>query len=244
MPGVAQRVPRKLRFPDFMTTAQDGGRLSPAAFTPRKYSWYSFLLEAQSTPGRAIGRIMSLKRFQWHHLGSNQRPSDLKHSILTTVLPRSTFIYTYLLTNADIMKAKTYTIKYGFLIFETEQSVRDFVPGLYFFIVFFILHDWDSCCGFRTHARTHTLREICTSDQECTNPGRRVVQTKFCRKPNSCHPPGAHNFECFLDSLKICTLLPWARGHLLQRAKSIGIFLPLSKTVFLKQFFVPIPRLW
>ena len=51
---------RKLRFPDFVTTAQDGGRLSalrtgrlypPAAFTPRKYSWYSFLLEAESTRG-------------------------------------------------------------------------------------------------------------------------------------------------------------------------------------------------
>jgi len=35
---------RKLRFPDFMTTA-------PAAFTPGKYTWYSFLLEAESTPG-------------------------------------------------------------------------------------------------------------------------------------------------------------------------------------------------
>jgi len=47
---------RKLRLPDFVTTAQDGGRLScqpytPAAFTLRKYSWYSFLLEAESTPG-------------------------------------------------------------------------------------------------------------------------------------------------------------------------------------------------
>ena len=45
---------RKLRFPDFVTTAQNGGRLSPyapAAFTPKKYSWYSFLLEAESTPG-------------------------------------------------------------------------------------------------------------------------------------------------------------------------------------------------
>jgi len=39
---------RKLRFPDFVTTAQDGGRLSalPAAFTPRKCCWHSFLLEA------------------------------------------------------------------------------------------------------------------------------------------------------------------------------------------------------
>ena len=36
---------RNLRLPDFMTTAQNGGRLSalaPAAFTPRKYSWYYF----------------------------------------------------------------------------------------------------------------------------------------------------------------------------------------------------------
>ena len=40
---------RKLRFPDFMTTA-------PAAFTPRKFSWYSFLLEAESTPGPKCNR--------------------------------------------------------------------------------------------------------------------------------------------------------------------------------------------
>ena len=43
---------RKLRFPDFMTTAKDGGQpYIPAAYTPRKYTWYSFLLEAESTPG-------------------------------------------------------------------------------------------------------------------------------------------------------------------------------------------------
>jgi hypothetical protein len=45
---------RKLRFPDFLTTAQYGGKVvSPthtAAFTARKYSWYSFLLETESTP--------------------------------------------------------------------------------------------------------------------------------------------------------------------------------------------------
>jgi len=29
----------------------DVGIYTPAAFTPRKYSWYSFLLEAESTPG-------------------------------------------------------------------------------------------------------------------------------------------------------------------------------------------------
>ena len=46
---------RKLRLPDFVTTAQDGGKVVSLthrpAFTPRRYSWYSFLLEAESTPG-------------------------------------------------------------------------------------------------------------------------------------------------------------------------------------------------
>ena len=42
---------RKLRFPDFMTTAQDGGKVVSRTHRPPKYSWYSFLLEAESTPG-------------------------------------------------------------------------------------------------------------------------------------------------------------------------------------------------
>jgi len=40
-PGQAQRVLRKLRFPDFVTTAQDCGRLSAlrtGRLYPRKYS--------------------------------------------------------------------------------------------------------------------------------------------------------------------------------------------------------------
>ena len=46
---------RKLRFPDFMTTAQGGGKVVSLThrphLPPRKFSWYSFLLEAESTPG-------------------------------------------------------------------------------------------------------------------------------------------------------------------------------------------------
>jgi len=58
-----QEGSRKLRFPDFVTTAQDGGKdvslMHRLLFTPRKCSWYSFLLEAESTPGHsAIGRIL------------------------------------------------------------------------------------------------------------------------------------------------------------------------------------------
>ena len=46
---------RKLRFPDFTTTAQDGGKVVSLThrppLPPRKCFWYSFLLEAESTPG-------------------------------------------------------------------------------------------------------------------------------------------------------------------------------------------------
>ena len=46
---------RKLRFPDFMTMAQDGGKVVSLTHQPplplRKYTWYSFLLEAELTPG-------------------------------------------------------------------------------------------------------------------------------------------------------------------------------------------------
>jgi len=46
---------RKLRFPDLMTTAQEGGKVVSLMHWPplptRKSSWYSFLSEAESTPG-------------------------------------------------------------------------------------------------------------------------------------------------------------------------------------------------
>ena len=46
---------RKLRFRDFVTTAQDSRKVVSLThrppLPPRKYSWYSFLLEAESTPG-------------------------------------------------------------------------------------------------------------------------------------------------------------------------------------------------
>jgi len=46
---------RKLRLPDFMTTAQDGGKVVSLThrplFTPRKYFRYSYLLEGESNPG-------------------------------------------------------------------------------------------------------------------------------------------------------------------------------------------------
>jgi len=46
---------RKLRFTDFMTTAQNCGKVVSLTHRPplphRKYTWYSFMLEAESTPG-------------------------------------------------------------------------------------------------------------------------------------------------------------------------------------------------
>ena len=45
---------RTLRFPDYVTLSQDGGKVVSLTqrppLPPRKFSWYSFLLEAESTP--------------------------------------------------------------------------------------------------------------------------------------------------------------------------------------------------
>jgi hypothetical protein len=73
---------RRLRFPDFKTIGtwrwQGCQPYAPAAFTPRKYSRYSFLLEAESTSGPQCGRKDYVnEKFQWHHRESNPRPSDL-----------------------------------------------------------------------------------------------------------------------------------------------------------------------
>ena len=73
---------RKLRFPDYVTMTQDDGKVVSLTHrplcTPRKYSWYSFLLEVESTPGRYCDQKDYVnEKFQWHLLESNQRPSDL-----------------------------------------------------------------------------------------------------------------------------------------------------------------------
>jgi hypothetical protein len=44
----------------------------------RKYYWYSFLLEAESTPGPQCGpKDYVNEKFEWHHRESNPRPSGL-----------------------------------------------------------------------------------------------------------------------------------------------------------------------
>ena len=60
----AQRGLGELRLLDFLTTALYGGRLSAlrTRLYPQGYSWYSFSLGAESTPGSWFGRKeMSLK---------------------------------------------------------------------------------------------------------------------------------------------------------------------------------------
>ena len=56
---LSQEGSRKLRLPDYLTTARYGGRL-PALRTgrlcPQEYSWYSFSLGTESTPEPWFGR--------------------------------------------------------------------------------------------------------------------------------------------------------------------------------------------
>jgi hypothetical protein len=47
--------------PDFMTAGTFVSPTYQSPFLPQGYSWYSFLLEAESTPEPQCGRIMSMK---------------------------------------------------------------------------------------------------------------------------------------------------------------------------------------
>ena len=57
-------------------SAHEGGKVVSTTHRPplpvRKFSWYSFLLEADCDPKDYVN-----EKFQWHHRESNPRPSDL-----------------------------------------------------------------------------------------------------------------------------------------------------------------------
>jgi hypothetical protein len=74
-PGQAQWVPGGWGFQILRQSAHEGGEVSlahrPPLF-PRKYSWYSFLLAVEMTPGPQCGRkVNANEKFQWHHRESN-----------------------------------------------------------------------------------------------------------------------------------------------------------------------------
>jgi hypothetical protein len=73
---------RRLMIPDFKTIDtwrwQGCQPYVPATFTPRKYSWYSFLLEAESTPGPWCSQKEYVnEKFQWYQRESILWPSGL-----------------------------------------------------------------------------------------------------------------------------------------------------------------------
>ena len=78
-------------------SAHEGGKVvSPTYRTllpPRKYSWYSFLLEAESTTESYCFRKDYVnEKFEWYHRESNLRPSGLKRSVFLPVRSYFTMI--------------------------------------------------------------------------------------------------------------------------------------------------------
>jgi hypothetical protein len=69
-------------------SALRAGRTLPPGFSIFKYSWYSFLLEAEWTPGPVRPEGLGKLQKNPPHRDANPRPSDLQHSALTTTLPR------------------------------------------------------------------------------------------------------------------------------------------------------------
>jgi hypothetical protein len=77
---------RKLMFPDYMTTAQGGGKVVSlthlAAFTARKYSWYSFLLGAEvMTSALPKGMFTFMKYLHTRYGVYYARWYELRHRI-------------------------------------------------------------------------------------------------------------------------------------------------------------------
>jgi len=66
-------VSRKLSFPDFVTTAQDGGTHRPS-LPPRNASGTHFSERLSRPQSPRSEGFYDNKKIHWHQLGSNQRP--------------------------------------------------------------------------------------------------------------------------------------------------------------------------
>jgi hypothetical protein len=100
IPWTGPEVSRGLRLPDFRQSAREGGKVVSCTnwlpLHPRKYSWYSFLFEAESTPRLQCNqRDYVRQKFQLQHWESNLQPSSLWHTAPTNCTTTCPVLYQY-----------------------------------------------------------------------------------------------------------------------------------------------------
>ena len=115
---------------------------SPAAFTPSKYSWYSFLLEAESTPGPLCDR----KDFM-----------SLKNPMTPAGIERATF--RFVAQHLDLWKPAGYVMHQQFNI---QQLYA--LPTLHLFCIY--LRTNSDLCHLH-----HKLTGFCNQDEKCLQRG-------------------------------------------------------------------------